>query len=93
MQPKLFVRVAVSALVLGALSTSAADAATTLRVQTSTRCGGLSFQYLSDNWVPKPGEITGDAVQIEFLLIDSVVPRSETAEGMAVALLIWLLIT
>lgn len=66
-----------------AFSAPGAALAETLRVQTSTQSGGFSFQYLADNWAPRLSAMTGGAVEIEFMPIGSVMPRSETPEGVA----------
>jgi len=64
-----------------------ANAATTLRVQTSTQSGGYSFQYINDNWVPKLSEMTNGEVDVEFFAIKSVVPRNETPDAVAAGVL------
>ncbi|WP_135076446.1 TRAP transporter substrate-binding protein DctP [Terasakiella sp. SH-1] len=64
-----------------------ADAAEMLRVQTSTKSGGFSFQYMNDNWVNKLPAMTNGEVQIQFMPIKSVMPRNETPEGVAAGVL------
>ena len=63
------------------------QAAELLRVQTSTQSGGFSFQYMNENWVSKLPEMTGGEVEIEFLPINSVVPRNETADAVSAGVL------
>lgn len=65
----------------------AAQSEELLRVQTSTQSGGFSFQYMNDNWVERLPEMTNGEVSIEFLPINSVVPRNETAEAVAAGVL------
>jgi len=64
-----------------------ADAATTLKVQTSTKSGGFSFKYLNDNWAPRLKAMSGGALEIEFLPIKSVVDRKETPEAVGAGVL------
>lgn len=70
-----------------ALAVTTASAETTLRVQTSTQSGGFLFQYLEANWVPKLNEMTKGEVGIQMLPINSVMPRNETADGVALGVL------
>lgn len=70
-----------------ALTTGVVHAQELLRVQTSTQSGGFSFQYMNDNWVAQLPEMTNGEVSIEFLPINSVVPRNETAEAVAAGVL------
>lgn len=76
-------RLLAGALVVALGAAGAAQAQTTLQVQTSTQSGGFSFQYLNDNWAPRLSEMTGGAINIEFMPINSVMPRNETPEGVA----------
>ena len=77
----------VSGLLAAALLVGGAHAGTTLKVQTSTKSGGYSFQYMNEHWVPKLSEMTGGEVSIEFTPIKSIMPRNETPEGVAAGVL------
>lgn len=79
--------IAAATALCASLAMGSAQAATNLKVQTSTKSGGFSFQYLNDNWVPKLAEMTGGEVSIEFTPIKSVMPRNETPEGVAAGVL------
>jgi len=63
------------------------SAETTLKVQTSTKSGGFIFQYLENNWLPKLKEMTGGEVGMQMMPINSVMPRNETADGVALGVL------
>lgn len=69
------------------LAAGAAHAQTHLQMQTSTQSGGYSFRYMEENWVPRLAEYTNGAISIEFLPINSVVPRTETADAVAAGVL------
>tara|TARA_R110000782_G_scaffold265178_1_gene358747 strand:- start:18695 stop:19729 length:1035 start_codon:yes stop_codon:yes gene_type:complete len=73
--------------VISACVVASAAAGTTLKVQTSTQSGGFLFQYLEKNWVPKLSEMTKGEVAIQMMPINSVMPRNETADGVAVGVL------
>lgn len=72
---------------VGVILAGPAMAETTLKVQTSTKSGGFLFQYLEKNWVPKLKEMTKGEVSIQMMPINSIMPRNETADGVAVGVL------
>ena len=62
-------------------------AQTVLKVQTSTQSGGFSYKYMNENWVPKLKSMSGGQLQIEFMPINSVMPKNETPEGVSLGVL------
>jgi len=75
------------AMMAAAVASTPAEAATNLRVQTSTQSGGFSFKYMNEVWTPLLKEMTGGEITIEFLPIKSVMPRRETIDGVAAGVL------
>ncbi|SMX51053.1 TRAP transporter substrate-binding protein [Actibacterium lipolyticum] len=59
----------------------------TLKIQTSSNASHFTLAFLNENWVPKLEEMTGGSLAIELLPIESVVPRRETPEAIAVGIL------
>ena len=55
----------------------------TLKVQTSQSAGDFTFQYMSEEWAPKVGEMTGGELTLELLPAGSVVPYRETIDAVA----------
>lgn len=73
---------------LGIAATAAfADADRVLRVQTSSNASHFTLAFLNEQWVPRLETMTGGALSIELLPIESVVPRRETAEAVAAGIL------
>ncbi|WP_319531250.1 TRAP transporter substrate-binding protein DctP [uncultured Cohaesibacter sp.] len=62
------------------LSVATADAAQTLRIQSSFNSGDFANQYIIKNWLPKVPEMTNGEVEIELLPSGAVVPAKETAD-------------
>ncbi|MCV2867470.1 TRAP transporter substrate-binding protein DctP [Defluviimonas sp. WL0002] len=62
-------------------------AAETLNIQTSFNAGDFSTQYLTENWLPKIGEMTGGRIEIVLTPNGSVVPAKETPEAVAAGVL------
>ncbi len=58
-----------------------------LQIQTSTQSGEFSFIFLRDQWGPKLTEMTGGNLNVEFMPIESVMPRNETPEGVSAGVL------
>ncbi|MEF1310126.1 TRAP transporter substrate-binding protein DctP [Vibrio mytili] len=64
-----------------------AQAATVLKIQTSTQSGGFSFKYMNEHWIPKLESMSEGELKIELMPINSVMPRNETPEGVALGVL------
>jgi TRAP-type C4-dicarboxylate transport system substrate-binding protein len=58
-----------------------------LQIQTSTQSGEFSFAYLRDQWAQKLAEMSGGNLNVEFMPIESVMPRNETPEGVSAGVL------
>lgn len=84
---KKFVPILTACAAAFAFVSASASAETVFKVQTSTQSGGFLYQYLQENWVPKLKEMSGGEVSIELLPINSVMPRNETADGVAAGVL------
>lgn len=65
----------------GALATAQPADARTLTLQSSSNASHFSLKYLREVWLPKLKEMTGGEIEIEFLPIESVVGRRDTAEA------------
>jgi len=72
---------------LGLAATVANAADRVLKIQTSSNASHASLAYLNEEWVPKLEVMTGGSLTVELLPVDSVVPRRETAEAIAVGIL------
>jgi len=71
---------------LGIAGLTAADAKV-LKVQTSSNASHFTLSFLNEIWVPKLKTMTGGSLEIEFLPIESVVPRRETPEAIGIGIL------
>ena len=65
---------------LGLAMTQSAEAAQTLRIQSSFNAGDFANQYLTEKWLPKVKEMTGGELEIEMMPSGSVVPAKETVD-------------
>ena len=72
---------ALSALALTAPVTGAV--AKTLKVQASSKAGDWAHRFMTDNWAPKLGVMTGGSVAIDVLPTKAVVPHRETIDAVA----------
>jgi TRAP-type mannitol/chloroaromatic compound transport system substrate-binding protein len=79
-------KAAIAAVVLGIAGFSPAEAKT-LKVQTSSNASHFTLAFLNENWVPKLKTMTNGSLEIEFLPIESVVPRRETPEAIGIGIL------
>lgn len=64
-----------------------AAGAETFTVQSSFNAGDFAYQYLSETWLPKLGEMTNGEVSITLLASGAVVPTKETADVIAAGIL------
>ncbi len=71
---------------MGIAGLTAADAKV-LKVQTSSNASHFTLSFLNEIWVPKLKTMTGGSLEIEFLPIESVVPRRETPEAIGIGIL------
>jgi len=71
---------------LGALTLTApvtGAVAKTLKVQASSKAGDWAHRFMTDNWAPKLGVMTGGSVAIDVLPTKAVVPHRETIDAVA----------
>ncbi|MCF3638765.1 TRAP transporter substrate-binding protein DctP [Rhizobium sp. TRM95111] len=66
-----------------ALAFASAARADTYSIQSSFNAGDFSMTYLTENWLPKIKEMTGDRIEITLTPNASVVPAKETPEAVA----------
>lgn len=57
--------------------------AKTLKVQASSKAGDWAHRFMTDNWGPKLGAMTGGKVKIDVLPTKAVVPHRETIDAVA----------
>ena len=57
--------------------------AKTLKLQASSRAGDWAHRFMTDEWGPKLGEMTGGALEVEVLATRAVVPHRETIDAVA----------
>jgi len=60
-----------------------AVSAKTLKVQASSKAGDWAHRFMTDNWGPKLGAMTGGKVEIDVLPTKAVVPHRETIDAVA----------
>ncbi len=76
----------VAALAAG-LATSAANAETVLKLQTSTQSGAFEYTYIVETWGPRLEAMSGGELSLEFFPINSIVDRKETPEAVMAGVL------
>ena len=54
-----------------------------LKVQASSKAGDWAHKFMTDNWGPKLGVMSGGAVEIDVLPTKAVVPHRETIDAVA----------
>ena len=54
-----------------------------LKVQASSKAGDWAHRFMTDNWGPKLGVMSGGAVEIDVLPTKAVVPHRETIDAVA----------
>ena len=64
------------------LTAIAADAKE-LKVQASSKAGDWAHRFMTDNWGPKLGTMSGGVVSIDVLPTKAVVPHRETIDAVA----------
>jgi TRAP-type mannitol/chloroaromatic compound transport system substrate-binding protein len=74
------IAVAIGALALGV--TAVADAKT-LKLQASSRAGDWAHRFMTDNWGPRLGVMSGGKLEVEVLPTRAVVPHRETIDAVA----------
>ena len=57
--------------------------AKTLKLQASSRAGDWAHRFMTDQWAPKLGEMTGGSLEVEVLATRAVVPHRETIDAVA----------
>jgi len=77
----------VAATMAAGITSDAAAAERTLKIQTSSNASHFTLAFLNENWVPKVETMTSGSLAIELLPIESVVPRRETPEAIGVGIL------
>lgn len=70
-------------LALGLAATAGVVEAKTLKLQASSKAGDWAHKFMTDNWAPKLGAMTGGAVKMEVLPTKAVVPHRETIDAVA----------
>lgn len=75
------------AAVLGLSATVATAADRTLKIQTSANASHFTLAFMKEKWIPKLEIMTGGTLAVDFLPLESVVPRRETPEAVAVGIL------
>ncbi len=68
-------------------TTAALAADRVLKIQTSSNASHLTLKFLNEEWVPKLEAMTGGALSIELLPIESVVPHAETPQAIGIGVL------
>ena len=76
-----------AAAILGISATSAIAADRTLKFQTSANASHFTLAFMKEKWLPIFEQMTGGTLALDFLPLESVVPRRETAEAVAVGIL------
>jgi len=79
MKRSLFAAVTAAALLL----TGPAVAQMNIKVQASSKSGDWAHRFMTDNWGPKLGAMTGGKYSIEVLPTKAVVPHRETIDAVA----------
>lgn len=80
---KLFKTMMVAAVALATVLGAATADAKKLKVQASSKSGDWAHRFMTDNWAPKLGVMTGGAVEIDVLPTKAVVPHRETIDAVA----------
>lgn len=75
--------IAVAAIVAATLAVAPVAAAKTLKVQASSKSGDWAHRFMTDNWAPKLGTMTGGELKIDVLPTKAVVPHRETIDAVA----------
>ncbi|MEM8948240.1 MAG: TRAP transporter substrate-binding protein [Pseudomonadota bacterium] len=79
---KILLATAVAVFALTGFEANDADAKT-LKLQASSRAGDWAHRFMTDEWGPKLGEMTGGSLEVEVLATRAVVPHRETIDAVA----------
>ena len=71
------------AVALGLGMSAGVAEAETLKLQASSKAGDWAHRFMTDNWGPKLGQMTGGAVKVDVLPTKAVVPHRETIDAVA----------
>ena len=80
---KLFTAVAATAVALTMAFGAVTADAKKLKVQASSKSGDWAHRFMTDDWAPKLGAMTGGTVEIDVLPTKAVVPHRETIDAVA----------
>ncbi|MGH1358209.1 MAG: TRAP transporter substrate-binding protein [Burkholderiaceae bacterium] len=80
---KFILAVAAASVALTTMSVGADAQAQTLKLQSSSTAGDWAHRYMTDNWGPKLGAMTGGELKVEVLPTKAVVPHRETIDAVA----------